>query len=60
MHDDDFEPDFDFDTWFDLLTDEVRKLGYHGEIDKYTFESDWERCETPEKIAADFVKEMTE
>ena len=54
------EQDFDFDTWFDLMMDKCRSLGYNGTIDKYTFEWNWEEGETPEKAAEDFVKEMNE
>ena len=52
--------DFDFDTWFDLFTDCCKKLNYHGVIDKYTFEWNWEENETPEFTAKEFVKEMNE
>lgn len=50
--------DFDFDTWFDLFSDRVKKLGYVGPIDKATFEDEWKNNEIPETVAADFVSEM--
>lgn len=52
--------DFDFDTWFNIFLDKCKELGYTGEVDKYTFEFNWEEGETPEFAAEEFVKEMSE
>jgi hypothetical protein len=49
--------DMSFDEWFDIFMDETKKLGYHGSIDKYTFESDYENDKTPELTAKEFVNE---
>lgn len=51
--------DFDFDTWFDLFSDRVRKLGYNGPIDKGSFELIWEDNQIPERAAMDFFIEMS-
>ena len=50
--------DISFDEWFDIFIDETKKLGYTGQIDKYTFESDYENDKTPEFSAMEFVSEM--
>lgn len=52
--------DISFDEWFYIFTDKCKALGYKGEIDKYTFEEDYENGKTPEFAAEDFVKEMNE
>lgn len=54
------EQDLSFDEWFDIFLDKTKQLGYHGPVDKYTFEFDYETGVTPEKSATDFVKEMSE
>jgi len=54
------EQDFDFDTWYDIFVNKCRSLGYKGDIDKYSFEWNYEDGETPEKAAEDFVNEMNE
>lgn len=50
--------DFSFDEWFDIFTNEVKKLNYDGPIDKYTFEADYDEGKTPEYSAKLFVEEM--
>ena len=52
--------DFSFDEWFDIFTDECKKLGWIDIIDKYTFEEDYDNGKTPEFAAEEFVKEMNE
>jgi len=52
--------DLDFDSWFDIFQDKCKALDYHGPIDKYSFEWDWENEKTPEESAEEFVKEMNE
>lgn len=47
-----------FDNWFDIFTDECRKLGYDGVIDKDSFEFDFLFGKAPEISAADFVNEI--
>lgn len=52
------EEDFSFDEWFDIFVDEIKKLDYHGPVDKYTFEAEYEDVRTPEAAAKYFVEEM--
>jgi hypothetical protein len=54
----DITDDMDFDQWFDIFTDCVRKLGHKGPIDKYAFEWDYEDGKTPEYSAEEWMKEM--
>lgn len=50
--------DLNFDEWFDIFQTTVKKLNYSGQVDKYTFESDYEDGKTPESVAKEFVEEM--
>ena len=50
--------DLSFDEWFGIFTDKTKSLGYVGEIDKYTFEADYDEGKTPEFSAEEFVNEM--
>ncbi|MEO0626652.1 MAG: hypothetical protein AAFY91_06665 [Bacteroidota bacterium] len=52
--------DLSFEEWFDLFLDRVRKHhNYNGQIDKYSFESDYEiDNKTPEQSADEFVAEV--
>lgn len=52
--------DLSFDEWFDIFQSKCKALGYNGNIDKYTFEWDYEEGKTPEYSAEEFVKEMEE
>ena len=50
--------DITFDEWFDIFLDEVKSINWAGPVDKYTFEDDYERGNTPEAAAREFVAEM--
>lgn len=50
--------EFEFEQWFDIFLDEVKKLGYKGPVDMGTFEMDWEIGKSPEETAKEFVAEM--
>lgn len=47
-----------FEEWFDVFVDNVRALDYHGNIDRDTFESDYENGADPMYVAKEFVDEM--
>ena len=50
-----------FEKWFEIFTNEVRKKGYSGPIDKDAFQQLFEDRDgelSPEVEADDFVKEM--
>jgi hypothetical protein len=50
----------DFESWFGIMSEKVRALGYHGPIDKDAFEDDYNNDKSPEKVAEELFKEMTE
>lgn len=52
--------DFEFDEWFDLMSDHLKTLGYTGTLEKPCFEFAWETGETPEKAANDFWEEYND
>lgn len=49
----------DFDNWFDILLDRLRKLGYYGTIDRDSAEEQFNEGITPEKAASILFKELT-
>ena len=49
-----------FMAWLDIFIDECRRLGYHGPIDRETFEMDYCEDKDPYAVAKDFVDEMNE
>jgi len=52
--------DLSFDEWFDKFFENCNALGYSGNIDKDSFEYDWEEGKTPKDAAKEFVDEMNE
>ena len=51
--------DLDFDLWFDLFSDIVKKEHrYRGPIDKYGVEGYYDEAKTPELAAQLFMDEM--
>jgi hypothetical protein len=49
-----------YEQWFDCFYERVNQLGYHGPVDRGTFESDFENGIDPYNAAKDFVIEMNE
>lgn len=47
----------DFDTWYDIFFERVRKRGYGGPVDKASFLELFQADITPESAADDFVGE---
>ena len=52
--------EFDFTQWFDIFLDEVKRLGYHGPVDRDSAESDYDSGLSPEHAAKLFVDEMND
>jgi hypothetical protein len=52
--------DFEFDEWFDLMSDHLKTLGYTGMLDKNSFEFYWETGETPEYAAERYFLEYND
>lgn len=50
----------EFDEWFDIFIDSCDRLGYTGNVDKWSFEDDYISGEYPEDVAKEFVDEMNE
>lgn len=52
--------EIEFDEWFDLFVDYLRRLGYNGPIDKHSFEDEFEAGKAPEESASEFFNEINE
>jgi hypothetical protein len=50
--------EIDYDTWFDLMRDKAKALGYRGPIDRHTFMEVYENGTSPEVAAKDFIEEL--
>ncbi len=48
-----------FESWFDIMCDEVRALGWDGSVDEDSARMDYEMDKSPEQAARELYDELT-